>query len=142
MPPLGSFVSYRLWHRVFHLHIAAFEGSLGKPWFLERGLHVHSVIHHIRDKLRVRLRLVPSAHDAEPDVNVALLHERRNNRVQRPLMPGQRIWQARRELKSRTAIVKRKPKPRSDHPRAIARVVALDERYAISVCSDRRKIDR
>ena len=31
----------------------------------ERGLDVHPVIDHVRDELHVRLRLVPSAHDAE-----------------------------------------------------------------------------
>ena len=34
-------------------------------------MHVHSVNHHVCDKLRVCLSLVPPSHDAEPDVNVA-----------------------------------------------------------------------
>jgi integrase len=37
-------------------------------------------------KLCVRLRLVPASHDAEPDMNVTLFHERGNDGVERPLV--------------------------------------------------------
>ena len=43
------------------------------------------VIDDVGDELRVRLRLVQSAHDAEADVHVVLLHEPRNDGVERAL---------------------------------------------------------
>src|ERR1035437_10898311 len=101
-----------------------------------------AIIHHVCDKLGVCLCLVPPSHDAEPDVNLVLLHERRNNRVQRTLAPGQRIRQPRRQLKSRAAVLKGKTEPGSDHSRAVARVVTLDQRNDISVLVDCRKVDR
>jgi len=122
-------------NRVFHLHIAAFKRSFRKSWLLERCLHVHSVIDHVRDKLRVRLSLVPPSHDAEPDVNVVLLHKGRNNRVQRTLVSGQRIRQPRRQLESRTPVVKRKTEYGSDHPGAIACVVTLNQRNQLDPLS-------
>ena len=46
------------------------------------------------DELRVRLRLVEAAHDAEADLDVALLHERRDDRVQRPLARREHVRMA------------------------------------------------
>jgi len=83
----------------------------------------------------VRLSLVPPSHDAEPDVNVVLLHKRRNNRVQRTLVSGQRIRQPRRQLESRTAVVKRKTEVGSDHPSSIAREVTLNQRNQLDPLS-------
>src|SRR6266852_3320106 len=59
--------------------IATPEGQLREPGGLERRLDVHLEVHDVGDKLRVRLRLVPAAHDAEGDAYVALLHERRDD---------------------------------------------------------------
>src|SRR6202041_1442970 len=86
--------------------------------------------------------LVPPSHDAEPDVNVVLLHERRNNRVQRALASSQRIRQPRCQLKSRAAVLKGKTDAGSNHSRAIAREVTLDQRNDISILVYRRKVDR
>jgi hypothetical protein len=90
----------------------------------------------------VCLSPVPPSPDAEADVNLVLLRERRNNRVRRTLAPGQRIRQPRRQLKSRAAVLKGKTQPGSDHSRAVARVVTLDQRNDISVLVDCRKVDR
>ena len=72
-------------------HVAAAESQLGEARRLERRLNVHAVIHHVGDKLRVRLRLVQAAHDAEADVDVVLLHEGRNDGVERALARRERI---------------------------------------------------
>src|ERR1035438_6756428 len=61
VPALRQFVSYGCRNGIFHLHVAAFKSSFRKPWLLQRRLHVHSVIHHVCDQLRVRLSLVPAS---------------------------------------------------------------------------------
>src|SRR5580700_11086185 len=71
-------------HSRFDNYVAASLGTDGEAGGLERFLNVHTVIHHVGNKLRVRYRLVRSSHDAEPDVQVPTLHERRNNCMEGP----------------------------------------------------------
>ncbi len=88
---LGEFKAHRFGHGFLDLHIAACEGSLGEASGLERLLNAHAVIDDVGDELRVRLRLVPAAHDAEADAHIALLHEAGDDGVQRTLVPGQHV---------------------------------------------------
>ena len=128
-------------NRLLHLYIAALEGILRETRLLQRSLHIHAVINDVGDELRVRLRLVPAAHDAEADVHVALLHERRDDGVERTLVSGKRIGQAGRELKTGAAILEREAEPRGDEAGAIAGVVALNERDDVPVLVDGGEID-
>jgi len=66
-------------------------GGNSEAWSFQRSLNVHVVVNKVGDKLRVGQRLVGPAHDAEADVNVALLHERRNDGVKRTLAWRQNI---------------------------------------------------
>src|SRR6267154_1764804 len=58
---------------------------------LERLLDVHAVINHVRNKLRVRQRLVRPSHDSETDMLIPMFHESWNDGVERPLSRSQRI---------------------------------------------------
>ena len=122
-------------------NIAAFEGVLGEARLFERGLDVHAVVDDVGDELRVGLRLVPAAHDAEADVDVALLHEGRDDGVQGTLVSGERIGQAGRELEAGAAVMEGEAETGSDHAGAVAGVVALDERDDVAVLVDGGEID-
>src|SRR5258706_11368577 len=63
------------------IHIAAGEGFLREAGRVHGALHIHSEIDHVRDELRMRLRLVPAAHDTERDADVTLFHEGRYDGV-------------------------------------------------------------
>ena len=91
---------------LLHLNIATFEGIFGEAGLFERSLDVHAVVHDIGDELCVGLCLVPAAHNAEADVDVAFLHEGRDNGVQGTLVSGERIRQAGSELESGAAVMK------------------------------------
>ena len=71
----------------------------------KRRLNIHPEVDNIGDKLRVGLRLIESAHNSESDARVALAHERGNNRVQRPLVPGERVGRFRVEIEQAAAIL-------------------------------------
>ena len=82
------------------------------------------------------LSLVPSTHNAETDVHVALLHESRNDRVEGPFVSCEGVGQARFESKSCTAVLKRETETRRDKARAVTGVVALDQGYDIAIFID------
>ena len=86
-----QFVAHVSGDTVFHEDIAAGKRHLRKARRLERSLDVHLEIYDVGHKLRVSLRLVPSAHDPERHAHLILLQKRWNDRVQRALAPGQRI---------------------------------------------------
>src|SRR5688572_28404260 len=86
-----QFVARLLWQQRFDLHVAAGERSLRKPAGLERFLDVHAEVGDVAHELRVRLALVPTAHDPEADLDLALLHECGNDRVQRTLVRLERV---------------------------------------------------
>ena len=73
----------------FHLNVAAVEGLLGETRLFERRLDVHAEIDDVGDELRVGLGLIPSTHDSETDMNVALFHEGGNDGVERSLVAGE-----------------------------------------------------
>src|ERR1044071_8977340 len=67
----------------FDQNIAAdLTASHGKARRFQRSLNIHSIVDKVRDKLRVRQRLVGPSHDAKTDMHVTALHERRNNRME------------------------------------------------------------
>src|SRR5256885_4142687 len=86
-----QFVPCLLRKAILHDHIATAERWLRKARRFHRGLNVHFIVSQIRNVLRVRLRLVPSAHDAKRHAHIALLREGGNNRMQRPLAPCQHV---------------------------------------------------
>src|SRR6185295_18037648 len=65
-------------------HLTSARVRIHESRGIERLLDIHPEIDNVGDELSVRLGLVPAADDAEADVHVALLHERRNNRMERP----------------------------------------------------------
>src|SRR5437867_5150744 len=65
---------------------------LAEPRRLQSRLNVHFEVHQVRDELRVRLRLVPTAHNPKRHADISFLRKRWNDCVQRPLSPRQRIW--------------------------------------------------
>ena len=87
---------------------AAAEVQLGEARRLQRGLDVHSPVHHVGDELGVGLRLVEPSHDAEADMDVALLQEPGDDGVKRPLARGQRVGTLRVEIEQPAAIVQMK----------------------------------
>ena len=121
--------------------IAAVEGSLGEAGLFERGLHIHSVVDDVGDELRVGLRLVPAAHNAEADVDIALLHEGRDDGVKRAFVSGERVGQARSEVENLRRGSGRRSRGRGDEAGAVAGVVALDQRDDVAVLVDGGEID-
>ena len=83
---------------IFQIHIASGERQLRESRRFERCLNVLIEVDDVRHKLSVRLRLVPSAHDAERNANLILLHECRNNCVQRAFVPRERIRRSRIQI--------------------------------------------
>src|SRR5262245_45636296 len=74
-----------LGHKRLDVHVASLEGSFREPSSLEGLLDVETEVGDIRHKLRVRLRLIEAAHDAESNADTILFHERGNDRMQRTL---------------------------------------------------------
>src|SRR5487761_625521 len=92
-------------HAILDLHVAAAESDLVESRGFHRRLDVHPKIHNVRDKLRVRLRLIESSHDAKSDSRVALGHECWNNRMQRALMPSEHVRRTRLQVEQRPAVL-------------------------------------
>src|ERR1700730_16585359 len=128
-------------HRRFDLHVAALEGFLVESPRLERLLDVHAEIDDVGHELRVRLRLVPAALDAEADISFALLQEAGNDVVQRSLAPFQRVGQAGFQGEEGPAVVQHESRSRGHEARSKAVVVALDERDDVSVAVDHAQVD-
>ena len=61
----------RVGHARFDLDVAAVKCQLGKARGVERCLKIHTEIHNVRYKLRMRLRLVQSTHNSEADGHIA-----------------------------------------------------------------------
>jgi len=100
MPEGRKLVADAFRHARFDLHVASLEGTLGEAAGFERLLDGHPMIGDVGNELRVRLRLVPAAHDAESDLHLSLLQETGDDGVDRAL--------ARRE---RAATPRATPKP-------------------------------
>src|SRR5947208_16276295 len=115
---------------------------LAEPRRLQSRLNVHFEVHQVRDELRVRLRLVPTAHNPKRHADISFLRKRWNDCVQRPLSPRQRIWRIWIQAEESAAIVERKTSPRGNDARSKSLVVALDQRNHVSVAVDDAQISR
>src|ERR1700685_4594070 len=107
MPGCGEFVPGSLGNPRLDVHVATGKGLLRESRRIQRALHVHTVIDNIRDKLGMRLRLIPAAHNAESDSHIALLHESRDNRMDRPLAARQNIRMVLIEREKTAAVLQR-----------------------------------
>src|SRR2546425_9286476 len=67
VPEPGELRSDLLGDARLDLDVASFECALGEAARLQRLLDAHAVVDHVHHELRVRLGLVPAAHDAEAD---------------------------------------------------------------------------
>ncbi len=90
------------------LNIATAKRSLGKPGRLERRLDVELMINDIRNKLGMRLGLIPTAHDAEGNAHLVPGHECRNNCVKRSFVAGEQVRTLRVEAEQAAAILQPK----------------------------------
>ena len=102
---------------IFQLDIASRERGLCEARGFHRCLNVLIEVHNVRDELRVRLRLVPSAHDSERNPNLIFFHERGDDGVQRPLVPGDCIGRIFIQAEERPAVVQRKSRAVGDKAR-------------------------
>ena len=103
-----------------------FDQQAAADWFggagdrearrFQGGLNIHPVIHNVGDELRVRQRLIGSAHDSEPDCVSP-----------RSMNAGIMVWKGRlrgattfgclgSSVNSRAAILKKKPIPLTATP--------------------------
>jgi len=130
------------WDGLLHRNIATFEGIFGEAGLFQRSLDVHAVVDDVGDKLCVGLCLVPATHNPKADVDVALLHEGRDNGVEGTLVSGERIGQAGSELESGPSVVEGESETGSDEAGAVAGVVALDKRDDVAVLVDGGEVDR
>src|SRR5262249_57793409 len=97
---------------------------------------------HVRHELRVCLRLVPAAHDAEADPRAVALHESRDDRVQWALARLEHVWVIAVEREEGTAVLQREAGARWDEPGAERMVHALNQGHDVAVAVDGREIDR
>ena len=105
-------------------------------------LDVEIEVGDVRDELRVRLRLIPRAHDPEPDAHAVLLHEPGNDRVERPLSRREHVRVIGVEREQRAAVLKHEAAFPGTDAAAESVVRALDERDDVAVPVDGGKIDR
>ncbi len=129
-------------HARFHDHVASAERQLRHARRLERRLDVHPLIDDVADELRVRLRLIPAAHDAEGDSHLVLRHEAWNDRVERPLARLERVRVGRVDAEETTAALKHEPRALRNQARSPVREVALDERHDVAVAIDDAQVRR
>ena len=96
----------------------------------------------LRHELRVRLRLVEAAHDAEADADVALLHEAGDDGVQRPFARRQLVGVPGFQREQGAAVVQREAGARRHQAAPEALEDALDERHDVAVAIDGGQVDR
>jgi len=82
----------------------------------EGSLNIHLEVDHVGDELRVGLRLVPAAHDAEGHASVALLGEGRNDGVQRALAAGEHVGESASSVNKAPRLWSAKPVPGATIP--------------------------
>jgi hypothetical protein len=119
-----------------------FLGQAGRLPEFESRLDIHVEINHVRNKLRVRLRLIEAAHDSEGDGSSLSLHESRDDGVQGTFARRKRVGLAGREGEGRGAVVKHKAGMGWDEPAAEGSGIALDQRNFIAIPIDDREIGR
>src|SRR6202011_2976720 len=108
----------------------------------KRRLDILVEIDDVRYKLRVRLRLVPSAHNAEGNSDLIFLHERGDDRVQRTLVTCERIRRSWIEAEQRAAVMENESGAVGDQSRAEFRVVRFDQRDHVAFTIDDVQISR
>src|SRR6185295_16685085 len=91
MPERRQLLTNLLRYKRFHIHVAALEAFFGEAAGLHGFLDVEPKVCNVRDKLSVRLGLIETTHDAETNPDALLLHECRNDGVQRALALCQRV---------------------------------------------------
>src|SRR6266850_2191938 len=141
VPQGRQLVAGLLRDRALHLHIAPFERPLGEPSRLQRLLDGHAEVRDVHHELRVGLRLVPAAHDPEADPHVVLLHEGRDDRVQRPLAAGDGVRLPRLEREQVAAVLQHEAGVLGRQARPEAGVVALDERDDVPLAVHDAEVD-
>ncbi len=105
----GKRLARRIRHERFDRDVVSAERCLRESSRLERLLNIQAEVRDVRDELRVRLRLVPGAHNAEADARVVLLHQRRDDGVQRALPRREHVRVILVERKEAAAVLQRKP---------------------------------
>src|SRR5215469_9685127 len=75
-------------------------------------------------------------------MDIALLHERRNDGMERPLAWRQRIWMLRLEIEQAAAVLQCEAIIVHYHARPEMLVQALNQRHDISVAVEGRQINR
>src|SRR4029078_12937419 len=68
-------------HKRLDIHVASLERSFREPARFKGLLNVETEVGDMRHELRVRLRLIKAAHDAETDSNAILFHKCGNDRM-------------------------------------------------------------
>jgi len=101
---------------ILHHHVASAESVLAEPGRLQRCLNVHFEIDQVRDELRVRLRLIPAAHDPERHPHISLLRKCGNDRMQRLFRPASAFGELGSMLKSPPRSCNAKPVPAATMP--------------------------
>ena len=102
----------------------------------------HAEVHQVGDHLRVRLRLVVAAHDAEGCPRPPVFQDHRGHqRVQRPLVRPDLIGMSGREDEPRPAVVQRDARVAGDEARAEGGEQRLDEGHHVAVSIGDRQID-
>src|SRR6516165_1070695 len=92
-------------HAALNQVSAATAAKLVTPRSIESLLKIHFVIDDVGNKLRLCHRLIPPAHDAEPDMKVSFFHESRNVRVERPLVGSKCVRAAGSQCESAGTIL-------------------------------------
>src|SRR5208337_1641149 len=110
MAPVRKLLAHFGGHAILDFNVAAdIEiAAYGEASRLHGGLKIHAIIDHIGHELGMRERLVGAAHDAEPDVVVAPLHEGGNDGVEWALVTGERVWFGGVQQEQGSAILQRK----------------------------------
>ena len=71
-----KFLSYFWRNPRLNHYVAPAHWADGEARILQRLLNIHTIIDHIRNKLRVSEGLVRAPHDAEANMLISMLHER------------------------------------------------------------------
>ena len=105
-------------------------------------LHVHPQVDHVHDLGRLGLGLLVTAHVAERQQRLAVLHhERRDDRHERPLVRRDDVRRRRVEREERPAVVHREPVAGDRDLRPEVVVDAVDERHHVAPAVSGREVD-
>src|SRR5262245_38573357 len=96
-------------NEIFDCYITTFKCTFCEASGLESLLHVESIIGDVGHELRMRLGLIETTHNAKPDAYSVLLHESRNDGVQRPLARLQSVGMILYKIKESATVLQHKP---------------------------------